>query len=234
MIGLKSEQPFAQGGNRLCFVDPTDPHRCIKVRRPNFTLEDLRRRKGFPHTWLPASRLDESRREHDILTRCIRQSGDVIFSVLSRHYGFVDTDMGPGLCSELIRDADGRIAISVMEYVWENGLTPTLEDAVNRFENDWVPLPIPARDILLHNVVAPRDIAGNIQRLVVIDGLGYSGLLPFSLQPRRYREQRARRKLAKFRELIQQSLVTRQSGQIANPFWRQKHDGLDSLEKNKP
>lgn len=234
MIILKNERPFAQGGNRLCFVDPTDSGRCIKVRRPDFSLEDMRRRKGFPHTLFPASRLDESRKEHAILQKCQAQMGDVLFTVLSRHHGFVDTDMGPGLCSELIRDADGRISLSVMQYVWENGLTSTLETALQRFQRDWVPLPIPARDLLLHNVVAQRDCESNIQRLVVIDGLGFSGLIPFYLLPRWYQIRRACRRIQRFRALIDGLLIQRKSGQIENPFWRQKHDGLDSQREKSP
>lgn len=228
MIALKDQRPFAQGGNRLCFVDPTNPARCIKVRRPEFSLEDMRRKKGFPHTLFPASWLDESRKENAILEECEARLGEAVFTVLSRNYGFVDTDMGPGLCSELIRDGDGRISLSVMQYVWENGLTPTLERAIDRFEGDWIQLPIPARDILLHNVVAQRDENSSIGRLVVIDGLGFSGLIPFRLQPHFYKTRRAQRKVQKFRALLGELLAKRDAGQIGNPFWLQKHDGLDS------
>lgn len=229
MIRLQDQEPFAHGGNRLCYVDPTDPHRCIKVRRPEFTLEDLRRRKGFPHTLFPAAWLDESSKEDAILRACDERLGERVHRVLSRNYGFVETDLGRGLCSELIRDADGRISLSVMQYIWEMGYTDSLAQAVDRFEADWVPLMIPARDILLHNVVAQRGMDGNVERVVVIDGLGFSGLIPFRLQPARYRMSRARRKLSKFRGLIDELLVARESGHIENPFWKQKHDGLDSL-----
>ena len=52
---LTDHNPFAQGGNRLCFVHPEDSLRCIKVRRPDFTLEDRRREKGFPKNLKPLS-----------------------------------------------------------------------------------------------------------------------------------------------------------------------------------
>lgn len=226
MIKLTDLKPFAQGGNRLCFVDPRDPGRCIKVRRPEFTLEDMRRAKGFPHTLFPASRLDESHKEDAIMTECESRLGDRSFIVLSRNYGFVETDMGQGLCSELIRNADGRISLSVMQHVWENGLTPTLQQAVDRFEQAWIPLLIPTRDILLHNVVAQCNEAQDIVRLVVIDGLGHSGMIPFKLQPRFYKLRRAQRKIQKFRRLIEDLLEVRKSGKTLNMFWQQQHDGL--------
>lgn len=227
MIKLKGLEPFARGGNRLCFVDPSDPNRCIKVRRPEFTLEDLRKRKGFPHTMFPAAWLDESIKEHRILDRCQRRLGDKLNKVVAKHYGFVGTDMGQGLCSELIRNADGRISISVMEYVWENGKTDSLMSAVKQFENIWPALLIPSRDLLLHNVVAQTDHSHQIVRLVVIDGLGYSGMIPFGLLPRTYKEQRAVRKINRFRTLIDEQVKAKQSGiEITNQFWKQKHDGL--------
>ena len=112
MIKLKGLEPFAAGGNRLCFVHPAFSERCIKVRRPDFTLEDLRRRKGFPHSLFPASRLDESVKENRILKACEKKQGEKLFEVVARNYGFVDTDMGLGLCSELIRNEDGAMLAS--------------------------------------------------------------------------------------------------------------------------
>ncbi len=233
MISLKNQQPFARGGNRLCFVDPSDAARCIKVRRPNFTLEDLRKRKGFPHVFFPVSWLDESRKENQILEKYEARLGAEIYKVLPKNYGFVETDMGPGLCSELIRNADGRISLSVMQYVWENGKTDTLLEAVGRFSIDWPPLMLPARDILLHNVVAQFNGDDTIKRLVVIDGLGYSGMIPYGLQPDIYKIRRGQRKVRRFLSLVDELLETKRNGDIKNKFWKQKHDGLrPDLEDN--
>lgn len=226
MIKLKGLEPFAAGGNRLCFVHPAFSERCIKVRRPDFTLEDLRRRKGFPHSLFPASRLDESVKENRILKACEKKQGEKLFEVVARNYGFVDTDMGLGLCSELIRNEDGRISFSVMEYVWENGKSDSLMLAVERFEEVWPSLMIPSRDLLLHNVVAQCDVNNQIKRLVLIDGLGYSGLIPFFIQPGAYKVRRAKRKLKKFRGLIDELVETKRTGDLENKFWKQKHDGL--------
>lgn len=231
-VALTAEQPFARGGNRLCFVDPRDANCCIKVRRPEFTLADLRRKKGFPHTLKPLWMLDESRHEFDLMQAIHRRLGAKAYTVLARNFGFVETDMGPGLCSELIRNTDGRIARSVMQIGWENGVTDDLLAAVDAFEQDWVELLIPTRDLLLHNVVAPCDADGRIQRLVLIDGLGYSGVIPFSLLPRSYKKHRARRKMAQFRQLLAKLSETRRSGKLPSKFWQLKHDGLPGDPKD--
>lgn len=226
MILLKDETPFARGGNRLCFVHPQLPDRVIKVRRPEWTLEDVRRKKGFPRNLRPLSWFDESLAEFHLMQQLDARIGEPLYRVVSRNYGFVDTDMGRGLCSELVRNADGRIARSLIQYIWENGITPTMEQALARFEADWVPLPVPTRDLLLHNVAAPCDELGNITRLVVIDGLGNSGIIPYDWLPAALKRQRARRKLARFKDLIREWEEVRKTGVPPNTFWQLRHDGV--------
>ncbi|MFP5441007.1 MAG: YrbL family protein [Gammaproteobacteria bacterium] len=226
MIRLQDEKPFARGGNRLCYVHPQLPGQVVKVRRPQWTLEDLRRKKGFPRNLRPLSSFDESLQEFRLMQQLDARIGERLYEVVSRNYGFVDTDMGQGLCSELIRNADGKISRSVMQYVWENGITPTLEDALARFEQAWIPLPIPTRDILLHNVVAQCDAHGDIVRLVVIDGLGSSGLIPYAWRPRALKMRRARQKLERFKGLMRELAEVRKTGVMPSTFWQLRHDGL--------
>lgn len=228
MQSLKDHTPFANGGNRNCFVDPGAPDRCIKVRRPQFTLQDLRKKKGFPYTFLPLSYIDESVKEYAIMQRIDARIGESAYSILPRNFGFVETDLGVGLCSELIRNADGKICRSVMQYVWEQGVDSELERAVDRFEAEWLKLLIPTRDLLLHNMVVQLDQDGGIQRLVLIDGLGHSGLIPFSLLPERYKVIRAKRKMLKFRELLADLNEVRKTGKLPSSFWLLKHDGTSS------
>lgn len=228
MILLQGEQPFARGGNRLCFVHPQLSDRVIKVRRPQWTLEDLRRKKGFPRNLRPLSSFDESLTEFRLMQRLDARIGEPLYAVVSRNYGFVDTDMGQGLCSELIRNADGKVARSLMQYIWENGITPTLERALARFEQAWVPLPVPTRDVLLHNVVAPCDAQGEIVRLVVIDGLGSSGLIPYGWLPPALKVRRARKKMERFKGLMHALAETRKTGVMPSTFWQLRHDGLPS------
>ncbi len=227
-VNLKQLKPFAHGGNRCCYVDPRDESRCIKVRRPEFTLEDLRRKKGFPKSLKPLSAFDESLKEFAIMQQIDHSLGEPVYRILSRTFGFIETDMGQGLCSELIRNEDGKISWSVMQYIWELGLTPSLEQALTHFEKDWSDFLIPTRDLLLHNVVAQCNSDKEVTRLVIIDGLNSPTLLPYSWLPRPFRQRRARLKFLKFKQLISDLLKVRETGKLPSDFWLQKHDGTES------
>lgn len=227
-IQLKKTEPFAHGGNRLCFVHPLQQDRCIKVRRPEFTLEDLRRKKGFPKSLRPLSWFDDNIEEFNVMQGISKRIGETAFSVLSRCYGFEETDMGTGLCSELIRDGNGKISFSLMQYIWNHGYPTDLQAAVSRFADTWVKLAIPSRDLILHNIVVQCDAANNIQRLVVIDGLGSPGIIPFHWQPFFMQQGKAKRKIANLHQRIAEFLAVCKTGKLPNTFWMLKHDGTSA------
>ncbi|MBU0537880.1 MAG: PhoP regulatory network YrbL family protein, partial [Gammaproteobacteria bacterium] len=191
-LKLSAERPFSRGGNRLCFVHPDHPNRCIKVRRPEFTLEDYRRKKGFPKSLLPLSFFDDNAEEFRVLRDFQQNYADSIFDHVSRGYGMIETDLGLGICSELILDHTGDISMSLMLYLWNFGYTDECKAAVKVLQEHWMQHLIPSRSILLHNIVVERCLEGGVEsinRLVVIDGLGATGIaaLPFLPQfARRY------------------------------------------------
>jgi len=152
-LQLSSLTPFARGGNRLCFVHPTHADRVIKVRRPDFTLADLRRKKGFPKNLRPLSSFDDNREEFAVMQDIARRLGEPAFALVSHCYGFEDTDMGRGLVSELIRDGDGRIARTLKQHIWDHGYGAELQAAVQRFGEAWAQVGVPSRDLLVHNLV---------------------------------------------------------------------------------
>lgn len=210
---LSTEKPFAQGGNRLCFVHPHDRYRCVKVRRPDFTLEDLRRKKGFPKSLLPLSRFDDNREEFEVISGLAREPGEAAFEHVSRCYGFEETDLGPGLVLELVRDADGEISQTLKAHIWFEGYTPDCRAAVERFCARWRELQIPSRDLLLHNILVQKDGHGHISRLVVIDGLGSANIIPFRWLPRTLRQAKAERKIANLHARIEQTLAKKARGE---------------------
>ncbi len=200
-LQLKSRQPFARGGNRLCYVHPDDPSRCIKVRRPDFSLAQRRAKKGFPKTLLPLSHFDDNREEFGVMTALDRSVGEALYRHVSRCHGFVATDMGSGLVSELIRNGDGAIAGTLKKYLWDHGFDDASRRAVDAFCQHWIELAIPSRDLLLHNIVVQRR-GDAIERLVVIDGLGAAGLIPFHWLPRAVLRRKAERKVANLHQRI--------------------------------
>ncbi len=210
-LPLKTLQPFASGGNRLCYVHPDDPALCIKVRRPDFSLEQRRAKKGFPKTLLPLSHFDDNREEFGVMTALDRSFGEPLYRHVSRCHGFVATDMGDGLVSELIRNGDGTIAETLKKHIWDHGFDDTCRRAVKQFCDHWRALAIPSRDLLLHNIVV-QQCGDAIQRLVVIDGLGSAGPIPFQWLPRALRRGKAERKVANLYQRIDKLLGQRGQG----------------------
>jgi len=197
-LQLKNIKPFAQGGNRLCFVHPDDPKRCIKVRRPDFTLADCRRKKGFPKNLRPLSSFDDNREEYRIIQQLQHWMGNSVFDHIYRCFGFVETDFGVGLETELVRDANGLISLSLKQFLWEVGYTEPCRQAVEQLTTFWRAYKVPSRDLLTHNIVVQLDIEGEISRLVVIDGLGSSTLIPFRWLPSKYQIKRIDTRLQRF------------------------------------
>ncbi len=194
-LSLTSLKPFAKGGNRLCFVHPELPAKCIKVRRPDFTLEQLRASKGFPKNLRSLASFDDNREEFEVITQLGNRFGEKVFQHISRCYGFIETDLGKGLVLELIRDADQRISTSAKQYLIEQGLTPSFQEALTRLCDFWVTHAVPSRNLLLHNIVVQRDSDGQVARLVVIDGLGSSSLIPVQWLPVWAQRKKATRKV---------------------------------------
>lgn len=223
---LSDLKPFARGGNRLCFVHPQHTDRCIKVRRPDFTLEDLRRKKGFPKNLRPLSSFDDNLEEERVMTDIAQRIGEEAFEVVSRCFGFEDTDMGRGLTSELVRDGDGRISRTLKQTIWDQGYDDALQAAVARFGARWSALGIPSRDLLVHNLLVQRDGAGHILRLVAIDGLGSASAIPEQWLSRGMQRQRAARKVANLHERIQTLLAARARGEFPGTHGLLMHDGL--------
>lgn len=227
-LSLKMLSPFARGGNRLCFVHPEYPDRCIKVRRPDFTLADLRRTKGFPKNLRPLSWFDDNLEELKVMADISSRLGEPALALVSRCYGLEDTDMGLGLSSELIRDGDGRIARTLKQHIWDNGYSDDLKAAVQRFGDAWAAIGVPSRDLLVHNIVVQCASNGSIQRLVVIDGLGSASAIPDHWLPYRARLARSERKVSNLHERIANLLAARARNEFPGTHGLLMHDGLDT------
>jgi len=226
-LHLKALSPFARGGNRLCFVHPEHPDRCIKVRRPDFTLADLRRTKGFPKNLRPLSWFDDNLEELKVMEDIAARLGEPAFALVSRCFGFEETDMGLGLTSELIRDGDGRIARTLKQHIWDNGYSNDLKTAVQRFGEAWAALGVPSRDLLVHNLVVQFESDGSIRRLVAIDGLGSASAIPDRWLPRSALLARSARKVANLHERIANLMAARARNEFPGTHGLLMHDGLD-------
>ena len=201
-IKLNGLEPFARGGNRLCFVHPEDSSKVIKVRRPDFTLEDLRRKQRGLKRFRPLFFFDENYEEFSILTK-LEKGQEVAFQYISRSYGYVETDLGKGLSLELIRDFDGNISQNLEYVVLSEGVSKSLQRAIDDFSDSWLGLGLPSRDLSIFNLVVQKRSKGEVGRLVVIDGLGNPSPVPTFFLPKSYFVKKAGRKLKRLHQNIE-------------------------------
>ena len=64
MIDLNGVTPFAEGGNRRCFVHPNNPNRCLKVIHSGL-LETIIKNKPWYKKLRSAESFDDNLRERD-------------------------------------------------------------------------------------------------------------------------------------------------------------------------
>lgn len=172
---LRPLEPFGIGGRRLCYVHPLDPAKCVKVSRT-----DARRTVRNSTSPIP----DRFRREYDnnaheqaILNRVFARVGPAAAFGLPRCYGMADTDLGPGLVLDLIRDQDGRIARSLRELISTGHAPGEFRAAFDEFGRFLLEHRILTRAILDHNLAA-QSLGGGAWRLYLIDGVGDPAWLP--------------------------------------------------------
>lgn len=182
IISLKNREPFASGGNRLCFLHPEYTDRCLKVIREDRTPEIRRSEKRFPANLRPLSIFDENRVEVSVLNYLHTNYPVQITRHLPRSFGLVETDLGMAHETTLICDSDSLVSQTLEQYVWENGLNSLAEKVIRAFKDDWAVRPPRTRDLIPHNFVV--QLEGNSAKLVMIDGFGKTPFIKLPFQNR--------------------------------------------------
>ena len=208
---LVDERPFAEGGHRLCYVDPRDASRCIKVLRGDRTLVDRRRRKGGLRRLRSLESFDDNLEESRVLADFADRYPPEVLAHVPKHFGWVDSDMGRGLVVELLRDDDGRISLSLKEQLWEHGHHEMCEGALKVLARVWSTYAVPSRELLLHNLVLQREAPGR-ERIVVVDGLGSSDFLPFARLSQTLGRRKSARKIRRLETRIEELLSRKRAG----------------------
>lgn len=203
-ILLKGQEPFASGGNRLCFRHPMNSERCLKVIRSDRTPAIRRSEKFFPANLRPLSTYDENLVEFTTLNFLHHNYPNQITRHLSRSFGLVKTDLGIAHETELIRDLDGRISQTLEQYIWENGMNSTVKQSIHIFKQDWSTKPPNTRDLIPHNFVIKLDTES--ARLILIDGFGRRPKFRFLFSDKRMNS-RLKRRLKDFDYRVQ--LITK-------------------------
>ena len=176
-LELRHLEPFAIGGTRRCYVHPDDPTRCVKVLRADRTPEA---RRALARGWRrlkPLKGFDDQVKETRAY-RHLRARRQLDYSHVPRCYGTVDTDQGVGIVTGLLRNWDGEFPDNLEELL-PQGMTEALQQAIDEFKVWLRRQRFLTRDLLPHNIIAVADSAERY-RLVIVDGIGNSELIPLS------------------------------------------------------
>ena len=150
MLEILSE-PIGQGRERVCYVHPDDPRQAIKVpltgsskqtEREIRFYQKLRRRKAFHSKHVPT------------------------------FHGPAETNHGPGIVVDLIRDYDGQISRPMNWYLAEGypveEFEPLLKELYESFLENRI---VFNHDLTIGNLLLQKRSMTR-GRLVAIDGLG--------------------------------------------------------------
>lgn len=170
MIRLKDEVPFAEGDNRLCFVDPGDAQRCLKVLKPGTV--DRQYQTARWHKRLRGRRaLDDNLREAAAYRQpAITKGTSNVWEHLARWYGQIETDLGTANVTQLVGPRPGVPGPTLESFLKNRGLTPEIESNLHELAGWLQNTGILTRNLLPHNIVAKEQPDGI--KLFIIDGLG--------------------------------------------------------------
>ncbi|MFA0813000.1 YrbL family protein [Microbulbifer epialgicus] len=176
MIDLGQSQPFASGGNRFCYRHPQEPLLCIKIMRPGRTMELLGRAPWYKR-WRGEKYFDDNLREQEGYSqRALQQEQKGLWRHLPRWYGIQQTNLGPGVVTDLILDSEGNPAPTLRQYLNEHGLNGEVQSALERFTEWLLEYGVLTKNLIAHNLVV-REEEGKLQ-IYVVDGLGCASFLP--------------------------------------------------------
>ena len=164
------------GSKRSCYVHPSNHNLCIKVISNTCNK----------HDGIVAQQLEVD--DYSVLQRCERSA---LFDRIPRFEGTVETDLGLGIVSQLLRDVDGEISQNLAKLLQKQGLTPDLVKAIDKLKQwlqenlsvaGWQKVKaidklkqwlheqhLLTRDTGPHNIVAMR-VANSKWHLVIIEG----------------------------------------------------------------
>lgn len=153
-ISLTHDLLLAKGGERLCYVNPNDTTKVIKVLDPNIIIHNHQNDLEYIYYNFLYSK---HKNDLDNIAKC---------------YGWVETNYGKGLVFERITDYDGQDSKHLRYYLMNNLLSELEETSLlselKEFLESHLILFV---DVSTVNLFCKR-ISKNKFKLVIFDGLG--------------------------------------------------------------
>ena len=133
MINLDGIKPFAEGGNRMCFVHPDNPSRCLKVVHPGLPSK-IKNSKSWYKRFRSIESFDDNLREQKAYDqKALKKDDPNLWLHLAKWYGMTETSIGNASETELIRNGD-TIAETLETYLFREGITEEIKASIADFE----------------------------------------------------------------------------------------------------
>ena len=175
MIDLSKSTPFAEGGNRKCFVHPSNPNRCLKIVHPGL-LKKIRKNKPWYKRLRSLDSFDDNLREEKAYQqRAIINGEKDVWDHLAKWYGMIETNIGMASETELIKN-NNEIAETLESYLFANGMTDEIKSSILEFQKWLRDKLILSKNLIPHNLVLKR----NNEKIIIkiVDGLGSQAFIP--------------------------------------------------------
>ncbi len=199
-LELSQAQPLAQGGDRYVFQHPHEPWLLVKVMDMEARSVYLAKRP-FKRWYKQFQRENDYRvylnEINEYVAAATRPSG-VWLLPMARIMGLAQTDMGPGLLVEKIRDAEGGIAPTIRDLAKQGAFTQRLSEQLDRFFDDLADAHVVLHDVSASNIAVGYNADGR-HGLYLVDGFGVLPAIPLYAWSRRLNQRRIARKYAELR-----------------------------------
>ena len=177
MIDLLNATPFAEGGNRKCYVHPNNKDRCLKVVHFGL-IEKIKKNKPWYKKLRSNESFDDNLREQAAYNqKALRSRNQEIWDHLAKWYGIVETNIGRASETELIRN-NNKIAETLEEYLFREGLTDEIKNAIEEFQIWLRHHLVMTKNLIPHNLVLASK--NGKPKIKIIDGLGSHAFFPLS------------------------------------------------------
>ena len=175
MISLEEVKPFAEGGNRVCYIHPNNKSMCLKISKPEVVKKMRSNAPWYKKLRSEKSFDDNYREESAYHQRAIKENPQKIWRHLAKWYEFVETSKGLASCTELITNND-KVALNLEEYLFSKGRTSEIDKALKEFEIFLKETKLLTKNIIPHNLAVKEN--DSELTLKIIDGLGCMSFIP--------------------------------------------------------
>lgn len=166
-LQLKEDDKIGMGNRRFVFQHPHHEEFCIKVARASHIRAELDKR-GFIYRNMPTHWRDDNWLEARAYQQKPLQSDNPnLWRHIPRLHGWQATNIGPGLVFDYYRSNDGSPAPNLRQVLENEGLTSTVERAIQRLNAF-----IHAQGIWMRHPGPPNIVLGADGDLKLIDCLG--------------------------------------------------------------